>query len=129
VLNDLLADRSEQQPREAAEAASAEDDKRRVSALREKHVRRLPLYRQRFSVQRGPQLLRHRERSVGDVLCRHAKGIPRHGIRRRRDEIAAGLTDKRGPVTRLTALRANDEGAARPAHEAVRPARASASNR
>jgi hypothetical protein len=49
VLNDLLADRSEEEALEAAEAASADDDQRRVGALLEQHIRRVSLYRQRFS--------------------------------------------------------------------------------
>jgi hypothetical protein len=50
VLNNLLAHRAEEQAREAAEAASADDDQRRVGALREQHIRRLSLDRQRFSL-------------------------------------------------------------------------------
>jgi hypothetical protein len=38
VVDDLLADRSEQQTPEAAEAASADNDQLRVGALREKHT-------------------------------------------------------------------------------------------
>jgi hypothetical protein len=68
VVNDLLADRSEQQGLEAAEAAPADDDERRVGALLEQHIRRLSLERQRFSFQGRLQLLRRCERIVGDLL-------------------------------------------------------------